>query len=234
MGLSDPRTAEATFDLLGKAEGHFNRVAVQPLQLLEADALPEQFVKAAMDSNETIAALSAATEAKDPHTQGHTVRVAELAVSIAQKMQLSTEQIQVLARAGILHDIGKMGIPDSILLKPGPLTPEEFDISKRHPMLGLEILRRTGSLEREWKAIQSHHEKVDGTGYPDGLKGEEIPLEGRILSVADVYDSLVSDRPYRAGMSQDKAVEILTNEAGSHLDPTVVQMLLQHLDRASG
>ena len=186
----------------------------------------ESLVQVELSHGETIAALAAATEAKDPYTKGHTVRVAEKAVALGQALHLPKDKLRVLARAGLLHDIGKLGTPDSILLKPGPLTPEEFQVIKEHPLLGLEILRRVGSMEREIVAIRSHHERMDGAGYPDGLSGDEIPVEARVLAVADVCDSLSFDRPYRKALPADRVREILLEEAGAHLDPRVVELCL--------
>lgn len=184
----------------------------------------ESLVETELGNTDSIAALAAATESRDSDTRGHTARVAEIAVLIGEELRLSKEQLRSLARAGLLHDIGKLGIPDSILLKPGPLTPEEFEIMKRHPDLGHEIVARLGSMERETELIRMHHEWLDGNGYPRGLKGDEIPLEARILAVADVYDSLVTDRPYRPAFPRERALEILGQEAGVHLDSNLVQV----------
>lgn len=186
----------------------------------------ENLVQIELAHGETIAALAAATEAKDLYTRGHTVRVAEKAVALGKALRLPNEKLRVLARAGLLHDIGKLGIPDSILLKPGPLTNEEFLAVKEHPRLGLEILERVGSLEREIKAIRGHHERMDGKGYPDGLAGDQIPIEARVLAVADVCDSLSVDRPYRKAMPMQRVRATLQREAGSHLDSQVVDVCL--------
>lgn len=187
----------------------------------------ESLVQIELSNAETIAALAAATEAKDPYTKGHTLRVAEKAVALGRALPLSNESLRVLARAGLLHDIGKLGIPDAVLLKPGPLTSTEFDVIKKHPCMGLEILQRVGSLQQECKVIKGHHERVDGTGYPDGLAGDKIPLEARVLAVADVCDSLARDRPYRKALPMDEVRQILRAEAGSHFDPRVVEVCMQ-------
>lgn len=186
-----------------------------------------------------ISALAAAIEAKDHDTRGHTVRVAELTVGIARELGLPAPMLRYLARAGLLHDIGKLHIPDSILLKPGPLTDDEWVVMKRHPEMGLDILRRMGKFEKEAEVVLSHHERMDGSGYPRQLQGEEIPLGARILAVADTYDVLVSDRPYRRARTRTEAIAILDEEAGGHLwAPAVIalqQMLAEHprLDRRS-
>ena len=180
-------------------------------------------VESELEYSDTISTLAAATEARDPYTRGHTARVAEVAVRIGQEMKLSAERLRVLARAGLLHDIGKLGTPDAILLKPGPLTDEEWHVMRRHPELGHDIVMRAGSLERESRLVRMHHERLDGKGYVAGLPGDEIPLDARILTVADVYDSLVTDRPYRKGYPPDRAMQVLREEAGTHLDPEVVE-----------
>jgi putative nucleotidyltransferase with HDIG domain len=142
-------------------------------------------VGAELEHVEAIAALAAATELKDPYTRGHTVRVAELAVAMGQQMNVGTQVLRVLARAGLLHDIGKLAIPDAILLKPGPLNAAEWAVMQTHPQLGLDMVARIGRLKRESEVLSAHHEKMDGTGYMQGLAGEAIPLESRIIAVAD-------------------------------------------------
>lgn len=180
-------------------------------------------VESELEYSDTISTLAAATEARDPYTRGHTARVAEVAVRIGQEMKLSAERLRVLARAGLLHDIGKLGTPDAILLKPGPLTDEEWHVMRRHPELGHDIVMRAGSLEQESRLVRMHHERLDGKGYLAGLAGDEIPLDARILTVADVYDSLITDRPYRKRYPPDRAMRVLREEAGDHLDPDVVE-----------
>lgn len=179
----------------------------------------EGIVELELEHQETIAALAAATEAKDPYTHGHTVRVAQHAVQIGKVMNLPSDRLRVLARAGLLHDVGKLGIRDAVLLKPDKLTDEEFRHIQEHPKMGHDILRRAGSLEVEISVITAHHERMDGTGYPLGLKAVDIPLEARILAVADVFDALTSKRPYRNPMSEEEALEVIQNESGTHFDP---------------
>ena len=191
-------------------------------------------VELALEHEETIACLAAATEAKDPYTQGHTVRVAEYAVRIGREMGLPPERLRVLARSGLLHDIGKLGIRDAVLLKPGKLTDEEFAHIQEHPKLGHDILRRVGSLETEIRVIAAHHERVDGAGYPAGLKGEQIPLEARILAVADVYDALTTQRPYRDPSAPEEACALIKNEAGSHFDRECVAAFLRTVEIQQG
>jgi HD-GYP domain-containing protein (c-di-GMP phosphodiesterase class II) len=178
---------------------------------------------------EVITALVAAVEAKDPYTRGHTQRVAELSVSIGQHLGLSPERLRVLNQAAILHDIGKIGVPDAILNKPGPLTDAEFAAVREHPVRGYEIVKPLRSLQRELGGIRWHHERIDGSGYPDGLRGETIPLEARIIAVADVYDALTSRRPYRDAMHVARALAIIGADAPSRLDEQCVAALRQVL-----
>jgi HD-GYP domain-containing protein (c-di-GMP phosphodiesterase class II) len=182
---------------------------------------------------EVIVALVGAVEAKDPYTRGHTQRVAELAVLIAQELRLSPEGVRTVGQAAILHDIGKIAVPDAILNKPGPLSAEEFAVVKEHPSRGHAMITGIKSLRRELGGVRSHHERLDGSGYPDGLRGEAIPLEARIIAVADVYDALTSRRPYRDAWSPAQALATVEAEAGTKLDARCVAALRRVLARAS-
>ncbi len=175
-------------------------------------------VELELQYTDAIAAMAAATEAKDPVTQGHTLRVAHLATRIGREMRLNPSRVRVLARASLLHDIGKLRIPDAILKKPGALTDEEFEIMKQHPLLGHDILRGIGELDEEISILIAHHERIDGKGYPYGRSGDGIPLEARILSVADFFDALTSDRPYRRALEHNVALELTYRSVGKHLD----------------
>jgi putative nucleotidyltransferase with HDIG domain len=186
-----------------------------------------------LDHAETIAGLVAAIEARDENTKGHNMRVAELAVAIGRKLGLPTNRLRVLARAGMLHDVGKIGIPDAVLNKPGPLDAAEWVTIKRHPELGVEILHRLPTLQQESEIVAAHHERIDGSGYPRGLHGTEIPIEARIVAVADTYDVLISDRPYRMARTRQESITILREESGTRLDGSVVEALLQILGEAS-
>ena len=201
--------------------------------VLEATLELEVKVGVELEHAESIAALAAAVEAKDENTRGHNTRVAELAVQIGRAMELPTDTLRTLARAGLLHDVGKIGIPDAILSKPGPLDASEWTVIKRHPELGRDILLRVPSLHREADIVIAHHERIDGSGYPRGLRGEEIPLEARILAVADTYDVLISDRPYRTAFGQEHAFRILREESGTHLWEPAVRALLRSLGERS-
>jgi hypothetical protein len=174
---------------------------------------------------EVIVALVEAVEAKDPYTRGHTQRVAELAVLIGQDLGLSSERLKTLNQSAMLHDIGKISVPDSVLNKPGRLTAEEFEFVKEHPVRGHRIIQNVRSLRQEVAGVRHHHERLDGSGYPDGLKGEAIPLDARIIAVADVFDALTSARPYRGPWSSQHAFQILDEEAGVTLDAECVGAL---------
>jgi len=170
----------------------------------------------------TLYAFVTAIEARDSYTRQHSQRVTRIAVEIGKALACSREELDILSTAGHLHDIGKIGIRDEILLKPGALTDEEYDIIKKHPVIGAEIVGHLGLWAREQEIIRCHHERFDGRGYPDGLKGEEIPLLARILAVADVYDSLASDRAYRKRMEEPQIIAILEENSGKHFDPRVL------------
>jgi putative two-component system response regulator len=180
-----------------------------------------------LDSTEqVIYSLAAAVEAKDPYTEAHTQRVAESARRIGVRMGLAPEDLDALYRGGIVHDIGKIGIPDAILLKPGQLDSEERVRMNLHPVIGENIVAPLRSSADLRPMIRHHHERYDGTGYPDRLASEAIPLLARILSVCDAYDALISDRPYRAHLSHDRALAILEEGAGHQWDPHIVQLVV--------
>ena len=174
----------------------------------------------------TLYAFVETIEARDPYTKQHSASVSGYAMSIARKNGCSQEEIAKLNISGNLHDIGKIGIPDNILLKPGRLTVDEFKIIQKHPVIGSNIIGHLGMWTDEQGIIRHHHERFDGKGYPDNLKGEDIPFLARILSVADVYDALTTDRSYRHRMSGDDAAEIIKENAGSQFDPTIVDVFL--------
>lgn len=202
--------------------------AITRIEILNADLRASN--QELRDSYETtLEGWSHALDLRDKETEGHTLRVTELTQRIAQAMGFSTEQLVHVRRGALLHDIGKMGVPDYILHKAGPLTEAEWEAMKRHPGYAFELLSPIQYLEGALDIPHYHHEKWDGTGYPDGLKGEEIPLAARIFAVVDVYDALTSDRPYRGSWSKARALEYIRSEAGRHFDPAVVDIFLKEL-----
>ena len=179
----------------------------------------------------TLTALARAVDAKSPWTAGHSERVTKLALQIAQELGFPEEEIDNLHRGGLLHDIGKIGVPAKILDKKGILTTKEYRIICEHPRMGTRILEPINAYKDVLGLVLHHHERFDGTGYPDGLAGEDISLATRILSVADVFDALISDRPYRAGMKMEEVLEFVEQEKGKQFDPGVVQAFLKVIEK---
>lgn len=181
---------------------------------------------------ETIMRLAKAGEYRDEETGNHVVRMAKYSYFIAKRLGLSDEEAQLIEIAAPMHDIGKIGIPDNILRKPGKLDPEEFEIMKTHARIGHEILKDSPSKYLQMGAIIAlgHHEKFDGTGYPGGLAGEAIPLPARIVAVADVFDALTSDRPYKKAWPIPEAIEHIRSQKGKHLDPNCVDAFEHEID----
>jgi putative two-component system response regulator len=175
----------------------------------------------------TLEGWSRALELRDQETDGHSRRVSELAVRLAEAMGMEEPQQQQVRRGALLHDIGKVAIPDSILVKPGPLTEEEWGIMRRHTCYGYELLAPLGFLREAVDIPYCHHERWDGTGYPRGLKGEEIPLAARVFAVIDVWDALCSNRPYRKAWPEAEARAYIHSLSGTHFDPRVVDTFLQ-------
>jgi putative nucleotidyltransferase with HDIG domain len=167
--------------------------------------------------------LVIATEKKDTYTAGHTFRVTMYGLKLAEELHLKPESLRVIAEGTLLHDIGKIRIPDTILNKPGQLTVEERGIIEKHPLFGYEICRELGLMMDELSIIRSHHEKWDGSGYPDRLKGDEIPYLARVIAIADVYDALTSDRSYRKAWTHEKAIKFIEDQKGIHFDPKCVE-----------
>ncbi|MEP7047335.1 MAG: HD-GYP domain-containing protein [Ilumatobacteraceae bacterium] len=176
---------------------------------------------------EALSTLVKAVEVKDSYTHGHSLRTAELAVELGIQMGLPSDRLRVIARGAYLHDLGKIAIPDQILNKPGALTPEEREIVETHPQLGFELASTALSLREVLPIILHHHERLDGKGYPAGLAGSRIPLEARVVAVADVWDALTSDRAYRAGWDPAHALAHIQAARGTHFDPVVVDALVR-------
>ena len=174
----------------------------------------------------TIQTLAAAVDARDAYTRGHSDRVAEYARRLAEAMGLPPERVERIHTIGTLHDVGKIAIPDAVLLKPGPLTPEERTIMESHSIRSEEVIRNVPALAATLPGIRHHHERWDGRGYPDGLAGDAIPLEARLLALADTFDALTSDRPYRRGWSHGRALTEIERCSGAQFDPDLVPLFL--------
>jgi len=183
-------------------------------------------------AEELVMRLSKAAEYRDPETGAHIERMARFSALIARGLGLPAERVERLELAAPMHDVGKVGIPDMILLKPDRLTETEFTIMKQHAMFGWDILKDSPSrlVRLASEIARSHHEKFDGSGYPQGLAGEAIPLEGRIVAVADVFDALTSTRPYKQAWSVDKAIAFLREQSSHHFDPACVDAFLDQID----
>lgn len=186
-----------------------------------------------LDHSENILfSLAEALEAKDIYTRGHSERVAKYSIEIAKRLGFSQREIEVVRKGGLLHDIGKIGVREDILLKPGRLTDEEMAHVKSHPQRGFDICQSLKSLEDALPCIRSHHERYDGGGYPDKLKNDHIPMFGQILAVADAYDAMTTDRPYRKALPKETAVKILEDEINSgQWNPDIVRIFLQILQK---
>jgi putative nucleotidyltransferase with HDIG domain len=202
-------------------------IAIENFHLL--DALEKSNRELRMAYDETIEGWALALEMRDRETEGHTRRVTDLTVRLARRLGIPEGDIVHIRRGALLHDIGKMGIPDAILHKPGKLTEEEWRIMRRHPELALSFLSRIVYLRPALDIPYSHHEKWDGSGYPLGLKGEQIPLAARLFAIADVYDALATDRPYRKAWPREKVLQYIAEQSGKHFDPRLVEEFLAML-----
>jgi putative nucleotidyltransferase with HDIG domain len=176
-----------------------------------------------------VQSLAAAVDARDHYTHGHSERVTDYAMLIADGLGMDDEDRDALKVAGLLHDLGKIGVPDAILNKPGVLTIEEKNTVQSHTSLGGDILRQTHQLDRIIPAVLFHHERWDGSGYPDGLSGPDIPLAARVLAIADSFDAMTSDRPYRTAMSTQAALQELQANAGKQFDPELVDIFVTRM-----
>lgn len=203
--------------------------AAQAAIAIETSRLYRDLNRSYMD---TVSALANAIEFRDPYTRGHTDRVKILAQSIARRMGWGVEQLFDLWMGCTLHDIGKIGVPDSILNKPGPLTSQEMTWMRRHTEFGVKMIEHVPFLKPAVPYVYYHHERYDGSGYPTGLRGTDIPIEGRILAVVDAFDAVTSDRPYRKGRTLDEARRELTDCSGTQFDPAVVDVFLNVLEES--
>jgi putative two-component system response regulator len=198
-------------------------------QALERFRLRDQL----QGAEEVIFNLAAAVEAKDPTTEGHLHRMAEYAVRLGQEMALDTPQLEALRISGVLHDVGKMGVSESILAKPGPLDDFEWEEMRRHPVIGEEICTTLRHVRDIRPVIRHHHERIDGQGYPDGLRGAQIPVLARVISAVDAFDAMSSDRPYRDALPCDQILEQLKEGSGSQWDPDIVSTLIGLIEAES-
>lgn len=191
--------------------------------------LKEAYYKLNLSYKSTVLALSKAIDARDTYTSGHSERVTQISLKIGQALALSPDKLDTLEIAALFHDVGKIGIPDQILNKPGKLTDEEFNKIKEHPSIGVDILKTIEFLDKTLPMILHHHEKYGGGGYPLGISGDSIPLESRIICVADSYDAMTSDRPYRNGLPHNVAIDELIKFKGIQFDPIIVETFLKIL-----
>ncbi len=213
-----------------KVENRTYQTNLESLVRARTDQLQAAMANLERSYDITLEALGDALDLKDAETEGHSKRVTAFTIAIAKNMGLPREQINVIARGAFLHDFGKMAIPDAILRKPGKLTKEEMEIMKEHAYLGYQMLKKIPFLGEASEIVYSHQEKFDGTGYPRGLKGEEIPLGARIFSVADTLDAITMDRPYRPAQSLQAARIEIEKWSGRQFDPEVVKVFLEMPD----
>ena len=213
---------------------YFETLATQAAIAIENTSLFENLQRSNMDLmlayDATIEGWSRALDLRDRETEGHTQRVTEMVLKLAEKMGMNDAEKMDVKRGALLHDIGKMGVPDSILHKPGPLSESEWEIMRQHPNYALQMLSPIPYLKRALDIPYCHHEKWDGSGYPRGLKGETIPLSARLFSIVDVYDALTSDRPYRAAWSREKVYHYIQEQSGTSFDPHIVQVFLNDIE----
>jgi response regulator RpfG family c-di-GMP phosphodiesterase len=206
-------------------------IAINNAQLF--DSLQRSNLELVLAYDATIEGWSRAMDLRDRETEGHTQRVTDMTLKLAQLAGMNTSELVHVKRGALLHDMGKLGVPDAILLKPGKLTDEEWVIMKKHPQYAYEMLSPIPYLRPALDIPYCHHEKWDGSGYPRGLKGEQIPLPARLFAVADVWDALRSDRPYRLGWPEEKVLEHIRAGSGAHFDPQAVELFFQVInDRA--
>jgi putative nucleotidyltransferase with HDIG domain len=206
--------------------------------ILEIRELVENYNRAAVSVRESgenlqsayvefVGSLANALDARDPYTSGHSRRVSQLACATAAALDLNCDDVERIRIGALLHDIGKIGVADSVLQKPGRLTDEEFDLIKQHPVIGRRILEGVQGLAPFLEAVELHHENWDGSGYPMGQSGEETPVDARIIHVSDAYDAMTSDRPYRRGLAHDRAISILREYSGTQFDPRIVEIFAE-------
>jgi putative nucleotidyltransferase with HDIG domain len=197
----------------------------------QSEALVKAYARLEQSSTEAIESLNAAVDAKDPSTAGHSQRVVDIALRIGKELRLDSKQLELLRLGALFHDIGKLAVPDAILLKPGRLTRQEFEVMKRHCADGARIVDRFGPLRPAASIIRHHHERWGGHGYPAGLKGAKIPIEASIVALADAWDAMTTTRPYRTALSVDQARAEVESYSGSQFRPDVVDALVAALEQ---
>jgi len=202
--------------------------AIIPLALVHLSF--RSYLKLRTEARKTFERISTLLDERDHYTAVHSGEVADLGVKIAQEMRLSQGEVEKVAVAGRVHDIGKIAIPDAILLKPGPLNEEEWRVMKRHPVVSAELIKGLEIYAPVVMAVRHEHERWDGSGYPDGLKGEEIPLIARIIAAADIFNALITKRPYREAFTHEEAIDTVRQLRGTDLDPVVAEALLRVVD----
>lgn len=217
-------------EAINKINGRFTEIDSEILRTLtDQAATVMEIARLYSDTNElfidVIEVLSASIDAKDPYTEGHSQRVSQFSIEIAYELGLTAETIQQIKIGGLLHDVGKIGIPDAILGKPGKLTEEEYEMMKNHPAIGAKIMQEVRMLNPILPALSAHHERLDGLGYPFGLTSSEIPLISRIISVADVFDAMTSNRPYRKAIPAESAFKYLLERSGTCFDNECIHAL---------
>ena len=235
--------------LRAQATGHYSEIEIPPSRIEEVTALGKTLQSAvrSIEAGQTqltqayfqfMGAIVALLDARDSYTAGHSHRVSAYSEALARDFGLPQRQIDDIRVGALLHDIGKIGVPDEVLRKHERLTKEEFDLMKQHPTIGRKVLEQVVQFEKYLDAVELHHENLDGTGYPRGLRGEQIPISARIVKVADVYDALSTDRPYRKKMSEEEVHSILRDGAGKHFDRLLVEIFLNRslpsFERQSG
>jgi putative nucleotidyltransferase with HDIG domain len=224
-------TARAREEEVGRAHQRLHASYQQALKY--AEDLRVVHARLQRSVFQSLGALANALEAKDPYTRGHSQRVASFARQLAERANSSPGEARLVAQAGLLHDIGKIGVREEVLRKPGSLTSDEWAEMKSHPVIGAEIVAPLDFFSDGATLVRCHHERFDGSGYPDGLKGEEIPLGARVVAVADVYDALTSSRPYRKALSQGDALRMLDEMSGHGLDPLLAGLFIEGVSSGS-
>lgn len=238
QSLSNWLIRTAFYVLLGSMVGVLFQLLRRNRQQIikQNELLYKQSQENEQTGTEIIEAIARAIEVRDHYTSGHCQRVANMAVEVGKRLGLTPQELVHLRWAGIVHDVGKIGIPEEILNKPGKLTPEEYEVMKRHPVMGAKILSSSRYAEHILSGVRHHHERIDGKGYPDGISGDEISMQARIIAVCDVWDALTSNRSYRNFFPYEEALAILKAGRGTQFDANVLDVFVHLIEneQASG